>query len=83
MSDKKEPNALPGLEEDAMKDIRALASTREGQELKKELAGIDPKKLLATFSKMDKETIQAKLKNANAESLKKALQNKSFLDKLK
>ncbi len=81
---KKENDALlSNIEEDAMRDIKALASTREGQQLKKELNGIDTKKLLETFAKMDKETIKSKLQNINADTLKKAMQNKDFLNKLK
>ncbi len=83
MSKKENDALLGGIGDDTMRDIKALASTREGQQLRKELSGIDSKKLLETFSKMDKETIKARLKNINADTLKKAMENKDFLDKLK
>ncbi len=83
MASKKEEELLSALGDDTLRDIRALSSTREGRQLKKELEGIDTKKLLKTFADMDKETIKERLKHIDAASLKKALESKSFLDKLK
>lgn len=83
MSKTNKENPLSRLEEETMRDVRALAATREGQQLRKALEGIDPKKLLAAFSKVDTNAAKAKLKGANAADLKKAMQNTDFLDKLK
>ena len=83
MKKENENPTLPGIEDAAMRDIKNLAATREGQNLKKALGNIDKSKLLETFSKIDKETIKARLKNINADTLKQAMQNKDFLDKLK
>ena len=83
MADKKEDELLSAIGDDTLRDIRALSSTREGRQLREELKGIDPQKLLKTFAAMDKETIKKRLKGVNAASLKKALESKDFLDKLK
>ena len=83
MADKKEDELLSAIGDDALRDIRALSSTREGRQLRKELKGIDPQKLLKTFASMDKETIKERLRHVDAASLKKALESKDFLDKLK
>ncbi len=83
MADKKEDELLSAIGDDTLRDIRALSSTREGRQLREELKGIDPQKLLKTFAGMDKETIKKRLKGVNAASLKKALESKDFLDKLK
>lgn len=83
MADKKEDELLSAIGDDALRDIRALSSTREGRQLREELKGIDPKKLLKVFSGMDKETIKERLGRIDAASLKKALKSKDFLDKLK
>ena len=74
---------IPGVDKKSMRDLKALASTREGNALKKELSDIDPTKLIEKFNQLDKETIKEKLKNINTDTLKKAMQNKDFFDKLK
>ncbi len=82
MEDKKKPD-LPDLGEKTMREMRDFAATREGVTLRKKLAGLDPQKLMQAFSSLDKATVEARLKNLDADKIRKAMENKDFLDKLK